>query len=156
MNITRHFPIAMFCGALLLSTASCEHQPVPSPAVAAEWCCMLKNTYHEARGEGVAGMQAVAAVTLNRAAQTGNTICDTVYAHKQFSWTNTTKGRNKPIEGDTAVLYTVVAQAMSGAMQDITGGATHYHTKQVKPVWRKALDKVVVINNHIFYKGRNQ
>jgi spore germination cell wall hydrolase CwlJ-like protein len=45
---------------------------------------------------------------------------------------------------------------MSGAMQDITGGATHYHTKQVKPVWRKALDKVVVINNHIFYKGRNQ
>jgi spore germination cell wall hydrolase CwlJ-like protein len=113
---------------------------------------MLKNVYHEARGEGAAGMQAVAAVTLNRAAQTGNTICDTVYAHKQFSWTNTAKGRNKPIEGDTSVMYAVVAQAMSGAMQDITGGATHYHTKQVKPVWRKTLDKVVVINNHIFYR----
>ena len=113
---------------------------------------MFKNIYHEARGEGVAGMQAVAAVTLNRAAQTGESVCDVVYARKQFSWTNTTKGRNKPIEGDTSVLYTVVAQAMSGTMQDITGGATHYHTKRVNPVWRKALDKVAVINNHIFYR----
>jgi spore germination cell wall hydrolase CwlJ-like protein len=152
MSITRHIPIAVFCGALLLSTASCEHFPPPAPAVASEWCCMFKNIYHEARGEGVAGMQAVAAVTLNRAAQTGESVCDVVYARKQFSWTNTTKGRNKPIEGDTSVLYIVVAQAMSGAMQDITGGATHYHTKHVNPVWRKALNKVAVINNHIFYR----
>ena len=156
MTAFKHIPIAVFCGALLLSTASCEHQPVPSPAVAAEWCCMLKNVYHEARGEGVAGMQAVAAVTLNRAAQTNTSVCDTVYAPKQFSWANTAKGRNKPITGDTATVYAVVAQAMTGALIDITSGATHYHTKQVKPVWRKALDKVVVINNHIFYKGRNQ
>jgi spore germination cell wall hydrolase CwlJ-like protein len=113
---------------------------------------MLKNVYHEARGEGVAGMQAVAAVTLNRAAQTNTSVCDTVYARKQFSWTNTAKGRNKPITGDTATVYAVVAQAMSGAMQDITGGATHYHTHAVKPVWRKALNKATVINNHIFYR----
>jgi spore germination cell wall hydrolase CwlJ-like protein len=113
---------------------------------------MLKNVYHEARGEGVAGMQAVAAVTLNRAAQTNTSVCDTVYATKQFSWANTAKGRNKPITGDTATVYAVVAQAMSGAMQDITGGATHYHTKHVNPVWRKALNKVAVINNHIFYR----
>ena len=152
MSITRHIPIAVFCSALLLSTASCEHQPVPSPAVAAEWCCMLKNIYHEARGEGVAGMQAVAAVTLNRAAQSGQTICDTVYAPKQFSWTNTAKGRDKPIVGDTSVLYAVAAQAMTGVLPDVTSGATHYHTKKVKPVWRKALDKVAIINNHIFYR----
>jgi N-acetylmuramoyl-L-alanine amidase len=152
MTAFKHIPIAVFCGALLLSTASCEHQPVPSPAVAAEWCCMLKNVYHEARGEGVAGMQAVAAVTLNRAAQTNTSVCDTVYARKQFSWTNTANGRNKPITGDTATVYAVVAQAMSGTMQDITGGATHYHTHAVKPVWRKALNKATVINNHIFYR----
>ena len=152
MSITRHIPIAVFCGALLLSTASCEHLPPPSPAVASEWQCMLKNIYHEARGEGVVGMQAVAAVTLNRAAQTNTTICDTVYARKQFSWTNTVQGRNKPITGDTATVYAVVAQAMSGTMQDITNGATHYHTKKVKPIWRKSLDKIGVINNHIFYR----
>ena len=130
MSIARHIPITVFLGALLLSTASCDHAPTPSPAVASEWCCMMKNIYHEARGEGVEGMQAVAAVTLNRAAQTNTTICDVVYARKQFSWTNTTKGRNKPI----------------------TGGATHYHTKKVKPIWRKSLDKIDVINNHIFYR----
>lgn len=113
---------------------------------------MMKNIYHEARGEGLAGMQAVAAVTLNRAAQTNTTICDVVYARKQFSWTNTAKGRNKPIKGDTTMVYAVTAQAMSGVMLDITGGATHYHTTKVKPIWRKSLDKIAVINNHIFYR----
>ena len=152
--MTRHIPIAVFCGALLLSTASCDHFPPPSPSVATEWQCMLKNVYHEARGEGVEGMQAVAAVTLNRAAQANTSVCDVVYARKQFSWTNTAKGRNKPITGDTTTVYAVVAQAMSGTMQDITGGATHYHTTKVKPIWRKSLDKVAKINNHIFYKGK--
>ena len=152
MNIARHIPIAVFCGALLLGTASCEHFPPPAPAVASEWCCMMKNIYHEARGEGVVGMQAVAAVTLNRAAQANTTICDTVYAPKQFSWANTAKGRDKPMTGDTSVVYAVTAQAMSGVMLDITSGATHYHTKKVKPIWRKALDKATVINNHIFYR----
>jgi spore germination cell wall hydrolase CwlJ-like protein len=113
---------------------------------------MMKNIYHEARGEGVVGMQAVAAVTLNRAAQANTTICDTVYAPKQFSWANTAKGRDKPMTGDTSVVYAVTAQAMSGVMLDITSGATHYHTKKVKPIWRKALDKATVINNHIFYR----
>ena len=152
MSMARHIPITVFLAALLLSTASCEHQPVPSPAVASEWCCMIKNVYHEARGEGVVGMQAVAAVTLNRAAQANTTICDVVYARKQFSWANTAKGRNKPITGDTTAVYAVVAQAMSGTMLDITGGATHYHTKKVKPIWRKSLDKIAIINNHIFYR----
>lgn len=152
MSIARHIPVTVFLAALLLSTASCEHQPVPSPAVASEWCCMMKNIYHEARGEGVAGMQAVAAVTLNRAAQANTSVCDVVYARKQFSWTNTAKGRNKPMTGDTAMVYAVVAQAMSGTMLDITGGATHYHTKAVKPVWRKQLKTLLTINNHIFYR----
>jgi spore germination cell wall hydrolase CwlJ-like protein len=154
MSVAKHIPIAVFCGALLLSTASCEHQPVPSPAVASEWCCMLKNVYHEARGEGVAGMQAVASVTLNRAEQQGKSVCDVVYARKQFSWTNTAKGRNKPIKGDTSVLYTVVDKAMTGVLPDITGGATHYHTKAVKPVWRKQLKTLLTINNHIFYRKK--
>ena len=113
---------------------------------------MLKNIYHEARGEGVVGMQAVAAVTLNRAAQTGKSICDTVYAPKQFSWTNTAKTRNKPITGDINTAHIVASQAIAGVLEDVTGGATHYHTKKVKPIWRKSLDKIAVINNHIFYR----
>lgn len=154
MSITRHIPIAVFCGALLFSTASCDHTPPPAPAAVSEWKCMLKNIYHEARGEGVVGMQAIAAVTLNRAAQTGKSICDTVYAPKQFSWTNTAKTRNKPITGDINTAHIVASQAIAGVLEDVTGGATHYHTTKVKPIWRKSLDKVGVINNHIFYKGK--
>jgi spore germination cell wall hydrolase CwlJ-like protein len=41
---------------------------------------------------------------------------------------------------------------MTGVLLDITGGATHYHTKAVKPVWRKSLTNLLTINNHIFYR----
>ena len=152
MSVAKHIPIAVFCGALLLSTASCEHQPVPTVAQATEFKCMLKNIYHEARGEGVEGMQAVALVTLNRAKQQDKTVCEVVYQRKQFSWTNTAKGRNKPITGNIDTVHAVASQAIAGVLNDFTSGATHYHTTKVKPVWRRALDKVVVINNHIFYR----
>ena len=152
MTAFKHIPIAIFCGALLLSTASCDHSPVPSNAQATEFKCMLKNIYHEARGEGVEGMQAVALVTLNRAKQQDKTVCEVVYQRKQFSWTNTAKGRNKPITGNIDTVHAVASQAIAGVLTDFTTGATHYHTTKVKPVWRRALDKVVVINNHIFYR----
>ena len=154
MNITKHIPIAVFCGALLFSTASCEHQPVPTVAQASEFHCMLKNVYHEARGEGVEGMQAVALVTLNRAKQQDKTVCEVVYQRKQFSWTNTTNGRSKPITGNIDTVHAVASQAIAGVLTDFTGGATHYHTTKVKPVWRRALDKVAVVNNHIFYRNK--
>jgi spore germination cell wall hydrolase CwlJ-like protein len=154
MSVAKHIPIAIFCGALLLSTASCEHQPVPTVAQATEFKCMLKNIYHEARGEGVEGMQAVALVTLNRAKQQDKTVCEVVYQRKQFSWTNTAKGRNKPITGNIDTVHAVASQAIAGVLTDFTSGATHYHTTKVKPVWRRALDKVVVINNHIFYRKK--
>ena len=50
------------------------------------------------------------------------------------------------------MVYAVTAQAMSGVMLDITGGATHFHTKAVKPAWRKQLKTLLTINNHIFYR----
>ena len=152
MSVAKHIPIAIFCGALLLSTASCEHNPVPTVAQANDFKCMLNNIYHEARGEGVEGMQAVALVTLNRAKQQDKTVCEVVYQRKQFSWTNTAKGRNKPITGNIDTVHAVASQAIAGVLTDFTSGATHYHTKRVKPVWRRALDEVVVINNHIFYR----
>ena len=152
MTMTRHIPVAVLCGALLFSTASCEHAPAPSVAQVNDTLCMLKNIYHEARGEGVEGMQAVALVTMNRARQQDKTVCEVVYQRKQFSWTNTAKGRNKPVTGNINTAYDIASQAVSGVLDDITGGATHYHTKKVKPVWRKALDKATVINNHIFYR----
>ena len=51
--------------------------------------CLSKNIFHEAGVEDRDGKIAVAQVTLNRvkSGRWGQTICDVVYAKKQFSWT---------------------------------------------------------------------
>ena len=130
-------------------------QPVADhglPAISASaFRCMVANVYHEARGEGKAGMAAVAQVTVNRATK-GKTVCSVVYAHKQFSWANTAKGRSKAMTGDIEPVLVAAYQALAGAVQDATEGATHYHATCVKPVWAKHMVKTKQIGNHIFYK----
>ena len=154
MPLVKHIPIAVFLAALLLSTASCEHQPPPAPAVVSEWQCMLKNIYHEARGDTVEGMQAVALVTLNRAAQKDKTVCEIVYEHKQFSWTAMKDVRNKALSDNYNSVAAVASDAIAGRLHDITNGATYYHAKSVKPYWTKAVTKIGAIGAHIFYKRK--
>ena len=63
------------------------------PFVTAEKKCLTDNIYHEARGEGVIGWKAVAAVTINRTRHYNfpDTICKVVYQKGQFSWTSRRK-----------------------------------------------------------------
>jgi len=147
----KHLPIALLCSVLLLSAPSCQHQPIPTLEQVNEHYCLLANIYHEARGEGVEGMQAVALVTLNRARQQARSVCAVVYQHKQFSWANTSNGRNKPLD-DVDAAISVVAQVLSGKVDDITHGATHYHAQSVKPKWARKTKPVATINKHLFYK----
>lgn len=147
-------PLAVFCVALLLSTAECSHDPAPSVAEIQQFQCMLANIYHEARGEGVDGMQAVALVTLNRAAQNDTTICDVVYKRKQFSWTNSVKHVRRKMTDNYDTVHRVASAAVAGVIVDITSGATHYHTTSVKPKWAKTLDKTGRIGQHIFYRKK--
>lgn len=150
----RDLPMYVFCSALLLSTAECSHDPAPSVAEIQQFKCMLKNIYHEARGETVQGMQAVALVTLNRASQSGRSICDVVYAHKQFSWTIGLKQKRKLLVDNYDAVHRVASDAVAGRLHDITSGATHYHTTRVKPYWAKTLDKIGNIGQHIFYRKK--
>jgi len=152
--MTRHIPITVFLVAVLLSTASCEHTPPPAPAVVSEWHCMLKNIYHEARGDTVEGMQAVALVTLNRAAEKNKTVCEIVYEHKQFSWTAMKNIRNKALTDNFNAVSAVASDAIAGRLNDITNGATYYHAKSVTPYWVKAVNKVGAIGAHIFYRKK--
>lgn len=152
--MTKHIPITVFLVAVLLSTASCEHTPPPAPAVVSEWHCMLKNIYHEARGDTVEGMQAVALVTLNRAAEKNKTVCEIVYEHKQFSWTAMKNVRNKALTDNFNAVSAVASDAMAGRLHDITNGATYYHAKSVTPYWVKAVNKVGAIGAHIFYRKK--
>jgi len=137
-------------GLAMLIASSIGTLPPPTAYSTAEFKCMVDNLYHEARGEGVLGLSAVASVVMNRATATGKDVCDVVYKHKQFSWTQ----RPKPIASNDNLhnIFVVAGKALSGQLTDVTQGATHYHATHVKPKWAKAMRKVVIINNHIFYK----
>jgi N-acetylmuramoyl-L-alanine amidase len=136
-------------GLAMLIATSVDMPPPPTYSMA-EFRCMMDNLYHEARGEGVLGMSAVASVVMNRAVATGQDVCAVVYKHKQFSWTH----KPKPIADKDNLhnIFVVANKALSGTLTDVTQGATHYHATHVKPKWAKAMRKVVIINNHIFYK----
>lgn len=136
-------------GLAMLIATSIDTPPPPAYSTA-EFKCMVDNLYHEARGEGVLGLSAVASVVMNRATATGQDVCSVVYKHKQFSWTHSPK----PIASKDNLhnIFVVANKALSGTLTDVTQGATHYHATHVKPKWAKAMRKVVIINNHIFYK----
>lgn len=108
-----------------------------------EAACLYTNVYHEARGEPFAGQIAVAKVTLNRAKN--SSICDVVYAPKQFSWV----GNNKKVK-DAEAYYRAHLAAWAALRHD--WGATHYHATYVKPKWAKKLTKIEQIGNHVFYQ----
>ncbi len=74
--------------------------------------CLADNLYHEARGESLAGIKAVASVVLNRVASKRwpNSICKVVYQRKQFSWANKPDARHPKGLAYTRVVQRVVAR----------------------------------------------
>lgn len=121
------------------------------------------NMYREARGEGEMGMLAVGFVTLNRRGHESFPVSvkGVVYQKSQFSWT-TYKKSFKVHDKDTWELSHGLAKFLielnkipwAYKMLDITKGALYYHTHQVKPIWRHALQFTVSIGNHKFYKEK--
>lgn len=126
--------------------------------------CMALNIYHEARGEFVPGRYGVALVTMNRAQQDEEKVCEVVFKHKQFSWTSgvvkTASGwqlpeRMRPRDKEAWRVANLIAkQTIEGRMPDFTQGADHYHAMRVKPVWRNSLVHLADIGNHRFYRSQ--
>jgi spore germination cell wall hydrolase CwlJ-like protein len=118
------------------------------------------NIYHEARGEGLDGMQMVGEVTLNRVYHDSypNNVCDVVYQRSQFSWTRTKKDYT-PYEKDLWELSLEIAEGLlNGEIDYFDNGATHFiNPKKVSkmPRWTREYDAVGQIGNHKFY-ARNQ
>lgn len=127
---------------------------------------LARTLWGEARGEGTAGMQAVANVVLNRVriAQErgkfwwGNTIIEVCQKPYQFScWNRSDPSFRKLQAVDEKNLYFATAlrlarRAMAGALEDLTDGATHYHADYVEPYWVRGQTPVKTIGRHIFYK----
>ncbi len=113
--------------------------------------CLAKNIYFEARGESLAGMVAVATVTLNRveSRKWPNTICNVVYQPHQFSWT---KDGLSDIPNDAAAWAEANYAANIAIDLFRIKNSTHYHNNTVAPKWAFKLEYTSYIGKHLFYK----
>lgn len=125
-----------------------------------QWACLTEALYFEARGESVKGMFGVAEVILNRVddPRYPNTVCKVVNQgtgeRYRCQFTYTCDGRPETMN-DTRAYQRVgkVAHLMlEGMDRRLTKGATHYHTKSVKPRWSKVFPRTTTIGYHHFYR----
>jgi spore germination cell wall hydrolase CwlJ-like protein len=121
--------------------------------------CAAQNIYFESRGEPDIGQVAVGQVVMNRVRSNRwpNTICGVVWQEKQFSWTHDGKSDRISLLNSInreswikSVYYAVTALHEN----DITNGATHYHSINVTPYWARYMEVTAMIGNHIFYRER--
>lgn len=122
--------------------------------------CLSEALYFEARGESVKGVFAVAEVILNRVDSPSypDSVCEVVNQgtgeRYQCQFTYTCDGRKEIITEPAA--YEMVAKVarlmLDGAPRALTGGATHYHTKSVRPRWARVFPRTATIGFHHFYR----
>jgi spore germination cell wall hydrolase CwlJ-like protein len=129
----------------------------PAPEGDAEWQCLTEALYFEARGESLEGQIAVAEVILNRVDSPlyPRTVCGVVKQRGgggcQFSYV--CDGKTRMREKAAADLSGRIARAMlDGAPRVLTEGATHFHTRGVKPSWSKRFPRTAAIGAHLFYR----
>lgn len=127
---------------------------------------LARTLWGEARGEGSAGMQAVACVVLNRVAEAekrgrmwwGNNIIQVCQKPYQFSCWNRSDPNYKKLQAvdeenhHFAHAMRIARAAIMGELSDPTGGATHYHAAGLTPYWARGEKPSAVIGRHIFYR----
>ncbi len=130
----------------------------PPPLSPKSFSVVAKTAWDEARGEGEDGMKAVLHVLKNRADTNATDPAKEALKKKQFSGWNDPKRLRKMKDDDPRLeeAKRLTEVVFSGEDPDITGGATHFHAKNVDPYWRKAMQKTAQIGKHLFYapKGR--
>ena len=133
-----------------------------------DYHCLASNIYWEARNQPLLGKLAVAQVTQNRVdnMRYPDTICNVVKQTKfypsgridlhscQFSWYCDGMG-DEPLEHEFDVYeeaFYLAVDFIEERPLDVTEGSTHYHSIKVNPSWANTLEKIVQIEEHIFYK----
>jgi spore germination cell wall hydrolase CwlJ-like protein len=124
--------------------------------------CLAEAVYYEARSETKAGQKAVAEVILNRVKSKHypNTICGVVYQGAerstgcQFTFTCDGSTAKMPYGKLWTRSEDVARLALTGAMGELTGGATHYHTTDIFPHWAPNMRPTRLIGSHQFYRFR--
>jgi N-acetylmuramoyl-L-alanine amidase len=133
-----------------------------APAAGAERSIdvLARTLWGEARGEGRTGIDAVAAVVVNRLRRPrrfGATIEEICRKPFQFScWNENDPNLPKllavgPDNRELAVCLEVAKAAVEGRLADPTGGADHYHHRSVQPAWSAGRTPSAIIGNHLFF-----
>lgn len=125
-----------------------------------QWRCLSEALYFEARGETVKGQFAVAEIIQNRvkSSRFPSSLCGVINQGTgrkyQCQFTYTCDGNDEHIaEKEAFERVSKVARAViDGMATPLTDGATHYHTKSVRPSWAKVYVETARIGVHIFYR----
>ncbi|MFK7939071.1 MAG: cell wall hydrolase [Roseovarius sp.] len=126
----------------------------------AQWRCLAEALYFEARGESVKGQFAVAEVIMNRvdSGRFPDTVCGVINQGTgrkyQCQFTYTCDGHAEVISEPAAFKQVgrVANLMVNGAERPLTKGATHYHTRAVRPKWSKTYPRTATIGVHHFYR----
>ncbi|NCC22748.1 MAG: cell wall hydrolase [Alphaproteobacteria bacterium] len=127
---------------------------------------LARTIWGEARGEGSHGMEAVAAVVMNRVAIARDKggywwgaspiqVCQKPYQFSCWNRSDPNFRRVVDVKDDDlhfATALRIARRALAGALADPTEGATHYHAAGADPYWAKNEKPVAVIGRHIFYR----
>ena len=133
--------VAFLCGSY--ETARADDSLIPIQTI------ML-----ESRGESLEGQIAVGEIIRNRAFKAGRTFEAICMAPRQFSAWNNRLIANKALSGMPGSVYQRAANAWQlSETSNLTKGSTHYHTLKVHPYWAKGHKPVVIIGNHVYYRG---
>ncbi|GAA4475619.1 cell wall hydrolase [Gluconacetobacter asukensis] len=121
-----------------------------------------RTAWAEARGEGIAGMQAVLNVIANRAARPGwwgHDIASVCQAPHQFScWLpGDPNGPEARAVTDDDPLFrsalSMAGRAASGDLPDLTRGSdSYYATTSTRPLWAAGRVPQIIIGHHAFFR----
>lgn len=121
--------------------------------------CLARTIYWEARGEDVAGKEAIANVVMNRLGHEGfpETVCAVVTQGKeqgacQFSWWCDGQSDDAEQAKSYASAKEISRKALNRQLGDRTKGALFFHHRNVTPSWSIKYMQSAEVGDHIFYK----
>lgn len=130
----------------------------PAPQGDAQWQCLTKALYFEARGESLKGQFAVAEVILNRAdsPRFPRSVCGVVNqgGSKGCQFSFICDGRKDVMRERGAIdrAGRIARLMLDGAPRALTQGATYFHSRGVRPGWAHRFPRTAAIGAHMFYR----
>ena len=154
----------MFLQRLLKPVYAPPPQPAPPVPDNSVIDTLARTLWGEARGENLAGQEAVASVILNRVAVAhrhggaywwGHDIITVCRKPFQFScWNADDPNRTKleQVKGDDKIFAQCLRIARRAVAGTLTDRTTHYHTDTIRPSWARGRTPLAVIGRHLFYR----